>query len=50
LVQRPLDGAHHVHRAFASFGAQEVHLVQANAMFARAGAAQAQGAADQLLI
>lgn len=37
-VECAFDGAHHVHRAFTSFGQQEIHLVQTNAVFTRAGA------------
>jgi hypothetical protein len=40
-VERALDGAHHVHRAGAGFVDQEAHLVQAHAVLAGAGAAQA---------
>jgi hypothetical protein len=47
-VQRALDGAHHVDRAVAGLGAQEVHLVQAHAVFAGAGAAELQRARHQV--
>ena len=43
-VERALDGAHHVDRAGAGLGHQEVHLVQADAVLAGAGALQRQRA------
>jgi len=50
LVERPLDRAHHLHRAFTGFGAQEIHLVQTNPVFAGAGDAQCQGAHHQFVV
>ena len=45
-----LDGSHHVNGSFTSLCDQKVHLVQAHAVLARAGAAQAQGALNQALV
>ena len=49
-VQGLLQGAHHVDGADARFCDQEIYFVQANAMLASAGAAEAQGAAHELVI
>ena len=49
-IQRLLDRAHHVHRTVARFLAQKAHLVQAHAVLTGAGAAQGQGALDQLVV
>ena len=49
-IQGLLQGAHHVDGPDARFCHQEIYFVQANAMLASAGAAQAQGAADKFVI
>lgn len=42
-----LDRAHELHRAIACFAEQEILFVQTNAVFARASAANGQGAVNQ---
>jgi hypothetical protein len=49
-VQCALDGAHHRDGAFAGLFAKESHLVQPDAVFARAGAAQRKRAVDERVI
>ena len=49
-VQRPLDGAHHVDGPIACLGDQEIHLVQADTVFAGAGAFKGQSPAHQLVV
>ncbi len=47
-IERLLDGAHHAERVVAGFLAQEALLVQTDAVFAAAGAAEFEGAAHEL--
>ena len=49
-VERALDRSHHVDRAGAGFVDQEVHLVQADAVLAAAGAVHRQGAHHQRFV
>ncbi len=49
-VERPLDRAHHRDGAVAGLVAQEAHLVQPDAVLARAGTTECQRAMDERVV
>ncbi|ABA50808.1 hypothetical protein BURPS1710b_3340 [Burkholderia pseudomallei 1710b] len=49
-IERALDRAHRVDRVLAVFGGEKAHLVQPDAVLARAGAAHAQRALDDPVV